>query len=236
MPAKASRRAIVAAAAALAVASTAWGHQEPADCTSSGIALRVSAFRADGVTPLRGAGSECEQIVFRAALQTADPSSCAVSGGTLTLRTPDGVVHALVDPLPCIGGRTAADAARPSCTATSVDGGIVPYAVREADVVDGVVSALARYEHGVTHDGATDTEGVAAESHRRAAVTSCNDADPCTRDACDPTKPGAAACSYSPLCDDDDPTTADTCDAGRCYFVPIASTARLTCGASQDGR
>jgi len=67
----------------------------------------------------------------------------------------------------------------------------------------GIVTAVARYDGGVTHDNTPNTPGVAALAQHRVAITRC---------------------------DDDDSTTSDACAAGRCVFTPFATSARSFCG------
>ena len=238
VPVKLHGVALVLLSALFGAGSLAYAHVDPPECSSSGVGLTLALFRADGKTGLKGLVSECERTVFRVTLRKADPSVCAVSGGTLRLDTPDGVTHVLESPVPCIGGTTDDTNRRDTVpivcsSATSLVTGLVPYAVRPADVRDGFVTAIARYDGGAFHDLPNDTPGAVAATDRNAEVLFCTDADPCTRDICDPDAPGAAACSYAPLCDDDDATTVDVCRAGECIFTPIASSERDRCGAME---
>jgi len=60
------------------------------------VALTISTFRGDGVTPLTGSALACETVNYRVTLQKAGGSGvCAFQGGPLTLTTPDGVVHSI---------------------------------------------------------------------------------------------------------------------------------------------
>jgi hypothetical protein len=217
-------------------AGVARAHLDPPECTSSGVSLIVTALRADGKTGLSGSASECERIVYRATLRVVGPTTCAVSGGTLSLTTPDGIVHTLADPVPCLGGQAAerlpdgTDGVKCEPGTSAYPGQVVPYDVRSSDAVDGVLGATARFRDGVIHDSVVNTKGIGAEALRQVALMRCDDADPCTEDRCDPVQPAAAACSNVPRCDDADPTTVDTCSAGRCTFTPVASSVRIVCG------
>src|SRR5438105_3274821 len=86
-------------------------HEDPSGCFESLVALGISAFRSDGVTPLLGTITDCEQIFYVTRLQKGDDldSLCAFSGGSLTLTTPDGVVHTVSVDVPCIGGNVGLD-------------------------------------------------------------------------------------------------------------------------------
>jgi hypothetical protein len=222
----------IAAIALLGVGSVVSAHEDPPGCATTGVALTVALYRADGSTGLSGAASECERMIYRVHLAKVTPTACALSSGTLTLTTPDGVVHALATPVPCIGGTVDDTPGTLECppARTSLDTDPIPYEVRPGDVVGGKLRAIAHYEGGVFHDRTGNTPGISAMVDRNVQITSCSDADPCTVDLCDPSRPNVAACSNPPLCDDDDPTTDNDCTAGRCTFTPIASSERVLCG------
>src|SRR5439155_24881806 len=77
-------------------AQRAAAHQFPAGCTSTGLAFGVKVFRADGVTEFSAAQtvSPCETIVYQFSIQyRTGTNDCAFQGGTMILRTPDGVAH-----------------------------------------------------------------------------------------------------------------------------------------------
>jgi hypothetical protein len=69
------------------------------------------------------------------------------------------------------------------------------------------------------------------------ATVQCEDDNPCTVDACDPT----TGCTHVPLvddttCDDDDPCTDDTCDpAIGCSHTPKTSFDAITCRLAKLG-
>ncbi|MBL8785139.1 MAG: hypothetical protein JNJ59_09580 [Deltaproteobacteria bacterium] len=81
-------------------------------------------------------------------------------------------------------------------------------------------------------------ESAPTASCRGVAVT-CDDDDPCTVDACDPSAPTSAeACSHTTVrdlvCDDGDAcTTSDRCREGRCQGVAITCTDQNPCTADR---
>jgi hypothetical protein len=237
MRAKSLAVAAVGAGVLLAIVRPGIAHDDPAGCNATGVALTVSLYRADGRTGLTGAASECEQMIYRVRLAKVMPTACAFSSGTLTLTTPDGVAHPFATTVPCVGGGTpdAGSKGGPvTCPpdVTVIESEPVVYSARPSDARDGRLKAIARYDGGVAHDSQSNTPGLSAVVDRTVSVTSCDDADPCTLDRCDPLLPAIAACSNPPACDDDDATTVDACSMGRCTFTPIASSDRLTCGGS----
>jgi hypothetical protein len=90
---------ILVAAALLAPPTRA--HSDPADSSGTGVNIQISAYRADGVTPVltsdmgfgEGVVSECETILFQATLTWAGGRNAAFEGGDWTLTTPDEEVH-----------------------------------------------------------------------------------------------------------------------------------------------
>jgi hypothetical protein len=190
-------------AVVLAAASGARAHTDPPGCFSPAVALVLHAFRADGVTPLTGSATECETIQYRVTLQKAGgPETCAFEGGSVTLTTPDGVVHPITSSVPCIGGTTA------GCTATQFQSGLIAYGVRSADVVGGSVLAQAQYVGGTAHTFGSHM-GVSATSQNTTPIVFCEDGSACTVDTCDP----LAGCRRTSLdCNDGDLCTIDTCN------------------------
>src|SRR5437773_11123957 len=97
MRARASRIFITLVASFLFLgAQRAVAHQFPSGCTSTGLAFGVKVFRADGVTEFSAAQtvSPCETIVYQFSIQyRTGTNDCAFQGGTMILRTPDGVAH-----------------------------------------------------------------------------------------------------------------------------------------------
>lgn len=204
------------------LAVPAYAHVDPPGCSSTGIGLIVSMYRADGTHGASGAVSECERVSYRVTLQKADPDACAVSGGTLTLITPDGVAHVVAADVPCIGAAGSGSAPCPTATSTFA-GPIVAYAVRPGDAVGGILTATARYEGGVFHDADHETSGARLSSERRAELVVCDDADPTTIDACDPAAPGPAACSHA--------TTSSHAESG-CQFTSAALACEVSACAA----
>ena len=202
--------------AMLLLASSARAHNDPAGCFETGVGIIVFTFRANGTTGVVGTISECETINYRVRLQKAQDVSniCAFSGGTLTLTTPDGVVHTISANVPCIGGDSGLEGCDPGTD--FIESGLIPYTVSPADVTFGIVTATANYVGGVVHDNDPNTPGVQAATQRSHAVVFCDDANPCTTDTCDPGLAGTSACSNAPvICDDGDPCTTDSCDASK---------------------
>jgi len=209
---------IVAAAIVLAAASGARAHTDPPGCSFTGVALLIQTFRADGVTPLIGSVVECETIQYRLLLlKPGGAETCAFEGGSLTLTTPDGVVHPIDGSVPCIGGTTA------DCTTTQVQSGLIAYGVRPADVVNGAVMAHAQYLGATIHSFPEDATGVGATVQKGAMVVFCNDGDPCTFDAC---SPATGQCVFTPdPCNDGDACTDDSCDqVFGCINTPVNCT------------
>src|SRR5689334_3364065 len=92
--------------AVLSSVSSARAHEDPGACFQVIVTIEIRAFRSDGVTPVVGPIVGCEQIFYQTRISKAADSDhlCAFSGGTLTLTTPDSVVHTVSSDVPCIGG------------------------------------------------------------------------------------------------------------------------------------
>jgi hypothetical protein len=141
------------------------------------VALSVLALRADGVTPVGSFSmNECESIFYRVTLAPIPLAGmCAFEGGALTLTTPDGIVHPIADPVPCMGGTGA-------CTNPPVVSPLIPYTARPDDVLGGTLTARADYEGGgVAHDSAGNTPGLGAATPRSIPAVGCptQPLDPC---------------------------------------------------------
>jgi hypothetical protein len=215
-----SGRCAVVVAIGLVLAPSVHGHVDPPGCSASGVGLSIGMYRGDATQGLTPAASECERTFYRVTLQKADPSTCAVSGGRLTLTTPDGATHTVADPVPCVGA--AGGPGSPCTIATpAFASATVSYAVRAADAQNGILTATARYEGGIIHDGDRDTAGLVVSAQRRAEIIVCDDGDPTTTDVCDPTAAGAAACSHS--------AAAPTPLESACAFSPFEPTDLLAC-------
>lgn len=147
-------------------------HQDPTGCSATGVSLMVETFRADRQTPILTAetATECESISYRVVLaKPASDTVCAFEQGTLSLRTPDGVVHDLTPRnaqmqslIPCLGGSTDDPALSPpfgECDPSVIkfESGFVDYTVRPQDVnPSGVAVALAQYANGLLHINANN--------------------------------------------------------------------------------
>ena len=157
-----------------AVPRASVAHEDPPGCFQVGVGIVVQTFRSDGVTGIVGSIQDCEQIFYRATLQKAanSPEICAFSNGSFSLTTPDGVPHAISNPVPCIGGTDSAE----GCLAatTFVQSGLISYTASPADVSGGgFVTASANYTNGVSHDSASNTAGVSASTLKSTPVVAC---------------------------------------------------------------
>ena len=140
-----------------------WAHTDPASSTQSGASLSLTAFRSDGTTPvLPGSVSQCgETIIYRGTLSWAGGANAAIQGGTLSITTPDLVVHDVtpVGGIPCLGGTDGV-----ICTlgVTSINSQTVPYTVDLSTACSPGTSIVASitYANGTAHLGAGDTTGV----------------------------------------------------------------------------
>jgi len=128
---------------------------DPSGCTSTGAAISLSVYRADGVTPISGGGTvaDGELIKYQATLSWAGGTNCAFESGTWTLTDPHGTVTGLGS-VPRIGGTGV-----PSITSA-----LVSYTVASSDeVLSGGarrVTATTNYSGGTAHDSVGDTVGV----------------------------------------------------------------------------
>ena len=220
------------AAFLLSTATSGLAHEDPPGCFRSGPAIVITVLQADGTTPFVGNASECETIAYQVTLKKAFDTDelCAFSGGTLSLTTPDGVVHEIETDVPCVGGTTG------GCDSSvdAIDSIPIIYTVRPEDVAAGLVRAVARYAGGIAHDRDENTPGVSAESPKTTPVALCDDGDACTQNVCDPGAHGAAACSHPPVdCDDENACTTDTCAEGTCSNVAPDPTC-VPCDTVED--
>ncbi len=172
--------AIVLLALAMYIPS-ANAHVDPVGCTSTGAAISLSVYRADGVTPVSGSGtvSDGEVLKYQATLSWAGGTNCAFEGGTWNLTTPDGVVTNL-GAVPQIGGSGV----------SSITSALVTYTVTHANEVasGGLqrITATTAYTGGNAHDSANDTVGVVSAStgitrtvvHADLHITKTDDVDP----------------------------------------------------------
>ncbi len=173
------RAGILVSLLILGIAPLARAHQDPPACSTVGVTLELTVFRADGTTPVgNGTISPCETLVYQATL--SDPAGdCAFEGGDLFITTADGVKHN-VNPasgIPCLGGTGA----EPSCPAgqTSVKSQQLTFQVMPQFITaTGFVGATAQY--GDTANGACVGDGTCGTSHNIGAL-GCTSGTP----ACD---------------------------------------------------
>jgi hypothetical protein len=122
---------------------------DPGGCTDNGGGISLAAFRSDGTTNIGGGTViDGESIKYKATLFAAPPPNCAFEGGTWTLTTPDGVVHAL-GAVPRVGGTGVA----------SFASALIPYTVTHANEGVGAtrhVDASTAYSGGNSHADASD--------------------------------------------------------------------------------
>src|SRR5262245_42326347 len=117
------------------------GHVRPTGCTGTGLAFGITVFLADGVTQLPAGGTvtPCETIVYKANVGARAPSfnDCDFEGGSIIIRTPDGVDHNVtpVGGVPLIGNDAG--------STNNVDSQSVSYTVRPQDIVGGQIFAPA---------------------------------------------------------------------------------------------
>ena len=194
--------------------SVARAHQDPAGCFVVGAALAVQTFRSDGVTGVVGAITDCEQIFYRVSLSKAlpsDPSACAVSGGTLSLTTPDGVVHSIDASVPCLGGTSGLE----GCTSgVDVDqSGLISYTASPADVTSGFVTAHADYAGGTAHDSPANTPGVSATTPKATPI--------------------GGTCATTTTTTTAPPTTTTTLLQSTCAAVKIVAATKLSLALSK---
>lgn len=147
--------AALVAAGALFATFSAKAHDDPTGCTSTGVGISLTVYRADGTTPV-GSGTiqSGETVNYETTLSHLGGSNCNFEGGTLTITTPDGVVH---DVTP-VGGIPLVSSGDPFVSAQ------VPYVAAEADVGgDNDFDASTDYTDGTAHLG-TDDQTVSASS------------------------------------------------------------------------
>ena len=167
-----TRRVLFASLVLLAAPFAARAHREPPACFQTGIALSVQTFRADQTTGVVGTIQDCEQIYYRVILfkNPNDANTCAFSGGTLSLTTPDTVVHSISASVPCLGGSTGE-----GCVAgvDSLQSGFISYTASPGDVSGGNVVATANYTGGSVHDVVGNTGGAGASISKATPVVAC---------------------------------------------------------------
>jgi hypothetical protein len=199
--------------AAVLLAPPAQAHSDPADSSGTGVNIQISAYRADGVTPVltsdvgfgEGVVGECETILFQAALSWAGGSNAAFEGGDWTLTTPDEEVHRMdgagdsrlvheLGEVPCIGGVSddlRLPGGRGLCNSklTSLAASQISYTVSLADADFGTLSARTSLANAVAHIGPDDIFGVGAVTSLVLRVADPDDGSLGGTDSCDPRKP-----------------------------------------------
>lgn len=222
-----ARAALAMGVAMLGLATSAGAHEDPPGCNQTGPQLILGVFFADGVTPVQGPLTQCETIVYRVTLSKPnDPTVCAFQGGTLTVTTPNGVIHNLTPGggIPCLGGTSGGcNPAEPPVT------GSVQYTVSPGNVIAGTVTATANYTGGVAHDFEPNTPGVSATTPKTNPVVFCADNLVCNgTETCNPNQlfgPGnvrrGACVPGTPLtCPGDECNTGSCVEPGGCQTTP----------------
>jgi hypothetical protein len=225
----AGRLAVAAFAAAVFVtagAQRASAHQDPPGCSGTAVDFSFMAFRDDN-TPidLSETVTECETIHYQVTVgKSSLGNPCAFQGGTITITTPDGIVHNVTPGggVPCIGGTGA-------CSALSAASNTVNYTVSPGDVSGGAVTAAASYTAAFSHTGVSHTIGFPkASTTLPLLVEFCPASSECLDSFCDPNLDSSSGalgnCTTSPVpdstpCTDTDGTncTHAGCDgAGSC--------------------
>jgi hypothetical protein len=162
--------AAIGVALLLVGVQTAGAHRDPKDSTATGIALSITAFRADGVTPAfpNEVITQWETIIYQAKLSWAGESpggkiNAAFSGGTIVITTPDGVPHDVTGgtgAVPCVGGTyNGPDPILDQCSGapTSYTSQQVSFTANVADcAATPFLEASVSYEGGTLHWGGGD--------------------------------------------------------------------------------
>src|SRR5439155_935084 len=174
----------------LGAAPRVWAQQNPPGCTGTGISLNLFVERADGSNA--GAGSSvspCETVIYKGSLTGGVPTGtavpCCFEGGTVTITTPDGVVH---DVTPPGGVPLKCPLAVPTETLA------VQYQVRSQDVVNGRITARIDFTAAESFTGTPPSMGVPIGSTSVPnTVVPCPPSTPCLTSICDPTLQGTGA-------------------------------------------
>ncbi len=112
--------------------------QDPIGCTGAGFTMFMDVFESDGVTPATVA-IEGATLKYQTTLDHAGGANCNISGGTLTITTPDGTVT----PLGAVPLITEAGSAFISSQ--------VSYVVDAGDVLSGNVTGTSDWSNGTSH-------------------------------------------------------------------------------------
>ena len=230
-------------AMALGVASKAGAHTCPPGATATGVAVILTAFHSDGVTPIVGPVSECETIILQmgVAYTPRDIQGnivAAFEAGTMVINGPAPFTD---DVTPAGGVPLIGDATCPG--SVSIFGSDkTPYNFTAADVAAGTITFSAVYSGGTAHIGADIANAVSGGTVIQVAIVpcvaanacetvacvngvcvatpvDCDDGDACTIDSCDP----ASGCVHTPVdCNDNDLCTNDSCDPlTGCVYTPV---------------
>ena len=167
----------------------------------------------------------------------SSPAADAAPGDSPPASAPDA---ALAEASPPDATSAPTDTAPPKCPADCPKpASVCLYAVCDPGL--GCVFAAVT-DAVLCDDGKPCTQGsvCAAGVCQSGAATTCNDANACTADSCDP---NTGACANvptpgAPVCDDNDPCTVDTtCAAGQCAggVAICACKASADCAAKEDG-
>src|SRR5947208_17017386 len=228
--------------------------QNPPGCTGTGISLNLFVERADGSNA--GAGSSvspCETLIYKGSLTGGVPTGtavpCCFQGGTVTITTPDGVVH---DVTPAGGVPLKCPLDVPTDTLA------VQYQVRSQDVVNGRITARIDFTAAESFTGTPPSMGVPIGSTSVPnTVVPCPPSTPCLTSICDPTLQGTGAdtgrmglCTTTNVTDST-PCAADNagnpvpaiprscktpgCEAGQCVRANIPVTDSTACSADNSG-
>lgn len=128
-------------------APLAHADQDPAGCTGAGFAMFMDVFESDGTTPASSA-TQGATLKYQTTLDHAGGANCNISGGALTITTPDGVPHD-VTPLGGIPVITEAGSAFVSAQ--------VSYVVDSGDVVGSNVTGTSDWVGGTSHRASHQT-------------------------------------------------------------------------------
>jgi hypothetical protein len=245
--------ALIGIALILVGTGTAFAHTWPSGATSTGVTISLTALRtSDGTTPtgavLPGTVNQCETIIYRATIGFAGGSNAAIFGGTITITTPDAVIHDVTPAggVPCLGPSDLAEVNSENCTGTlEVDSNLQPFTLTVASC-PATVTATVNYTGGTSHIGATNTPGNSASTTLPLTVACCSQDNTVCNGAefCDPavtfTDPntgfgrrGTCAAGTPLNCDDNNACTADSCDpvTGCQHGAPDACDDNNACTA-----
>jgi hypothetical protein len=201
----------------------------------------MTAFRADGVTPIiPNTVTQCETIFYQATLSWAGAPAAAFQGGTITLTTPDGVPHDAtpVGGIPCIGGTFNGPNPDDQCLGapTFIDSQQIEFTAGIADcAATPLLLASVIYEGGMAHLTDSNLPGVGGFVPLSLPVVCCQqDGDFCNGvEFCNPNLTGQF-CGGLP-CDTSNTGGDGVTHAGTCANGPAAADSTPDCGPDTDG-